>query len=331
MSVTICGLDEFDAHIAAIGPGVPDAEAHRRLSELTISHPAASRMRSLDPFSAAYRDAAMALYVDLRGRGDGGYDPARDELSEGTPPPNAFTGVTPWSFRDTQLVSEFLEAWANILRAMAFPAASGASVLEYGSGSGQMLLMLARMDVRACGVDIDQASLDSLRRQADAMQLTVETERAEFGEGFPEERFDRILFFEAFHHAFEFESLLRRLRDRLKPGGRLILCGEPVFHRASPQLPYPWGPRLDALSVFCMRRYGWMELGFRHRFLMEAFRRNGWRAEYSRTASCARALTYVAQRQCDRPPDGQHWPRLLPAPPTLMRRILGKARRAFDD
>jgi SAM-dependent methyltransferase len=328
MSVTVCSLEEFNARIDAIGPGVPDAAGHQSLSVLTIHHPAADRMRRMDPFSPAYRKAALDLYFDLRGRAGDGYQAARDEMSEGTPPSNAFTDVTPWCFQDTAMVAEFLDCWAQILRAMALPANSGASVLEYGPGSGQMLLMMARMGIHAHGVDIDQASLDSLRRQADAMGVPLETERAEFGEGFAGKQFDRIFFFEAFHHAFEFEALLLRLHERLKPGGRLILCGEPVLHSDSPGVPYPWGPRLDALSVFCMRRYGWMELGFSHEFLMELLGRTGWYVEFNRPTNSARALIYIAQRQCDRPAEDAPKPApLLPPPPRFRRRVCNKLRR----
>jgi SAM-dependent methyltransferase len=268
----------------------------------------------------------MELYFDLRGRADG-YQPACDEMSEGTPPPNPFVDITPWNFQETAFVAEFLESWAQILRALALPANSGASVLEYGPGNGQMLLMLARMGLNAHGVDIDQASLDLVRRQAEIMDLPLKTERAEFGEGFAGECFDRIIFFEAFHHAFEFEKLLSRLHERLKPGGRLILCGEPVMHSISPGVPYPWGPRLDAMSVFCMRRYGWMELGFSHDFLMKAFARTGWYAEFDRPRRSARALTYIAQRQCDRPTSGMKPAPLLVPPPSLPRRVINRLGR----
>jgi 2-polyprenyl-3-methyl-5-hydroxy-6-metoxy-1,4-benzoquinol methylase len=326
MATTVCTLEEFNARIDAIGPGVPDAVEYQSLCELTVRHPSAEKLRRLDPFSQAYREAVLALYFDLRGRDDG-YQPARDETSAVTRPPNPFVGITPWAFQDTVFVAEFLESWAQILRAMALPANSGASVLEYGPGNGQMLLMLARMGFSAYGVDIDQTALDTICRQAEAMGVQLQTERAEFGEGFAGERFDRIVFFEAFHHAFEFEKLLSRLHERLKPGGRLILCGEPVMHSFSPGVPYPWGPRLDAMSVLCMRRYGWMELGFNHNFLMKAFARAGWYVEFDRPVRSARALTYIAQRQCDRPAGGTPPGALLVPPPSLPRRVFNRLGR----
>jgi 2-polyprenyl-3-methyl-5-hydroxy-6-metoxy-1,4-benzoquinol methylase len=330
MTLTICTLDEFNAEIEAIGPGVPDAEGHKRLSLMTIHHPAVDQMNRLDPFSQAYRDAALGLYLDLRGRQGDGYEPARDEKSNGLAPLHLFSDVSPWVFQDTTMVAEFLESWAQILRAMALPAYSNASVLEYGPGSGQLLLMLARMGLRAHGVDIDQPALDSLHRQAEVMGLKLRTERAEFGEGFTDERFDRIFFFEAFHHAFDFEALLRRLQDRVTPGGRLIFCGEPVVTVSQSGIPYAWGPRLDALSVFCMRRYGWMELGFTHDFFMEALHRNGWYVEFSHPPNCGRAWTYVAQRLIDRPAENSEAPPpppLVAIPPSLMDRAVRKLRR----
>lgn len=322
MHQTICTLEEFDAEIAAIGPGVPDAAGHRRLTGMALRHPIAERMKRLDPFSPAYRAAAIELYFDLRGRGGDGYRPERDEKSDGHAPPHPFAGVSPWALQDTAMVAEFLDSWAQIMRALDLPAGSNASVLEYGPGSGQLLLMLARMGLRTHGVDIDPTALAVLRAQAEAMGLDIRLEWSKFGQGFAGERFDRIVFFEAFHHALEFDELMQQLHERLNPGGRLIFCGEPIARRPEPGIPYPWGPRLDALSVFCIRRYGWMELGFTHRFFMEALRRSGWYAEVYRIPGSPRALTYVAQRLCDRPTFGSKPPRLIAPPPGLAARVI---------
>jgi 2-polyprenyl-3-methyl-5-hydroxy-6-metoxy-1,4-benzoquinol methylase len=89
-------------------------------------------------------------------------------------------------------------------------------------------MFLARAGMRPYGVDIDPSGLEIARRQAELLGLPVELECAAFGEGFVGERFERIIFFEAFHHAWDFESLLSRLQDRLTTGGRIIFCGEPI-------------------------------------------------------------------------------------------------------
>ena len=286
----------FDEAIAALGGARPDAEQYKSLTTVVLDHPKAHALATMDPFSADYRAGVLDLYATLRARaGDEGYVAERDEASEsgGRVPADPWTGLVPWSFGDLGLAAEFLLAWGQILRLLGV--GRGQSVLEYGPGSGQILLMLARMGVRAHGVDIDQTALDGIRVQAEALGLPVALERAPFGDGFGDERFDAILFFEAFHHALDFPTLLQRLQARLKPGGRLVLCGEPIVDEPIAPIPFPWGPRLDALSVLCMRRWGWMELGFTRPFLVEAARRAGWSTTSHPFPGCGRAETFVLE------------------------------------
>ena len=285
---------EFDAALARLGDGTPGAAEYQDLTTLVLDHPTTRSLAVLDPFGAEYQEAVLDLYARLRSRpGDASYVPERDEAaqSDGRLPADLWTGLVPWSLRSPALTAEFLLAWGQIFRLL--DVAPGQSVLEYGPGSGQVLLMLARMGVRACGVDIDGSAIAAIRAQADALGLPVELERQVFGEGFGAERFDAILFFEAFHHALAFPALLARLRDRLKPGGRLVLCGEPVVDAPNSSIPYPWGPRLDALSVYCMRRWGWMELGFTRPFLTEAAARAGWELAHHPFPDCGRACAFV--------------------------------------
>ncbi len=293
-------MREFDALLAEIGDGVPGTAQYRRMCELILDVPESRALARIDPFSPAYREAAMALYLSLRGRSDDGYLASRDEPPATPPPANPWTGLVPWSFRDAAMLSEHVLAWGHILSRLDLP--PGGSVLEYGPGSGQLLIMLARSGYQACGVDIDAQALDGIQAQARHLSVTVETECASFGDGFGDRRYDRILFYEAFHHSFEFEALLRRLHDRLNPGGRIILCGEPVVAGPSAGIPYPWGPRLDALSVFCIRRFGWMELGFTHDYLMQVARRSGWFPRYHDFPACGRAAIYVLTSAAEQPP-----------------------------
>jgi SAM-dependent methyltransferase len=287
-------LEEFNTALSGFTGRVPDSNEYQRLCEISLRHPLTQRLRGLEPFSETYKATVLQLYSDLRGD-DLDYDPQRDEQSGLSLPQNLWSGASPWSFRDSTFVAEFLLSWGQIMRALALPAGSDAKILEYGSGSGQLLLFLARLGLRMSAVDIDPASLELVRAQAAAMQLDVRTEQAAFGDGFGDETFDRIIFFESFHHAIDFGPLLSRLRRRLNPGGTLILCGEPVVSAFVPEVPYPWGPRLDGLSVFSIRRHGWMELGFTESFLIEAMHRYGWLVDVSALPSCGRATSYVAK------------------------------------
>src|SRR6202035_1985719 len=62
---------------------------------------------------------------------------------------------------------------------------------------------------------------------------------------------------ESFHHCADHLAMLRHLHDIVRPGGAVLFAAEPVQ-----RLDYPWGPRLDGLSVWASRTYGWLELGF---------------------------------------------------------------------
>lgn len=236
--------------------------------------PLAERMRASDPFSPEYHAMAMELADALRGRP--AYEPGRDErLGHTMQDRDLWTGLSPYDFRSPFLLAEFYDCFAHMLRQIGAP--PPARVLEYGPGSGQFLLSLARLGYRCHAVDIEPEYLTLIQRQAAAMGLEVRGEEGVFGEGFAEERFDCIIFFEAFHHAKDFLALLRRLRQRMNPGGRLIFCGEPIVPGGLTDgpVPYPWGPRLDAISIEAFQR-GWMELGFQLDFLLEALVRTGW-------------------------------------------------------
>lgn len=308
---TTCSAEDFEHALAALEGGVPSAADHRVLSTMMLDTPSVRQLAAMDPFSPDYRQGVLDLYLGLRARPDGDYIPERDEAPPAPVPADVWSQLAPWAFRDTAMVGEHLYAYGHILCHLGLP--PGGSVLEYGPGSGQLLLMLARMGFRACGVDVDAIALEGIRLQAAGMGLTVPTERALFGEGFSDERFDCILFYEAFHHSLDFQPLLRRLHARLKPGGRIILCGEPIVAKNFPGIPYPWGPRLDALSVFCMRRFGWMELGFTHAFFVEAARQAGWQADLFAFPNCGRAQLYVLQ--AIKAPGGPVEPKAAPTQP----------------
>jgi hypothetical protein len=93
----------------------------------------------------------------------------------------------------------------------------------------------------------------------------------------PERPFDAAVFFESFHHCDDHHAMLARLQRVVAPSGVVAFAAEPIGN-----LPYPWGLRLDGLSLWCVRQYGWLELGFTERYFAEALGRHGWRAERRR-------------------------------------------------
>lgn len=98
--------------------------------------------------------------------------------------------------------------------------APGANLLEVGCASGGNLEMLGEFGaVKACEYDV--TTLELARR----LHPGVEIERCELPEVVPfgEEKYDVIGVFDVLEHVEADAAALRSLRERLKPGGRVVL------------------------------------------------------------------------------------------------------------
>jgi 2-polyprenyl-3-methyl-5-hydroxy-6-metoxy-1,4-benzoquinol methylase len=219
-----------------------------------------------DPFAPEYRDFQLDFYRHIAGKK---YDTANEATvfdvtkAERHPFPYA-TG----SCRTTG--EQFIET-GFILRAMALP--PGARVLELGSGWGNMTVVLARLGHHVTAVDIEERFCELVRRRAAHDDLAVTVVNADFG--WVEETaevFDAVLFTASFHHAHDHLRLLRALHRVVTPNGRIFFGAEPI----QPDLPYPWGLRLDGQSLWSIRKHGWLELGFNDRYFAEALSRTEW-------------------------------------------------------
>src|SRR6266516_3920768 len=161
-----------------------------------------------DPFSDAYRRWVLKLWAQLSNRREG-YNPAAHELS-GYPEKVDMQSPPPYNIESGELLGDTLICWGFLVRTLDLK--PGQSVLEYGPGSGQILLQFARMGVRAAGIDIDPVFVRFIREQGERLGLDIRTRVAEFGETVePGERYDAVLFFESFHHALDHLALVERL------------------------------------------------------------------------------------------------------------------------
>jgi SAM-dependent methyltransferase len=156
----------------------------------------------------------------------------------------------------------------------------GDSALEYGAGFGQIALTLARLGVVVDTVDISSLFCGYVREQAAFFQVPLTPFEGRFGWN-PRgaHRYDLILFYEAFHHCVDFQSVVHEIKRNLAPTGRVLLAGEPIPRAENMYVPYPWGLRLDAESIVQMRRFGWFELGFTEDFLVRLFINAGFSAQ----------------------------------------------------
>jgi SAM-dependent methyltransferase len=105
--------------------------------------------------------------------------------------------------------------------------------LEIGAGTGYFSLNLAQAGVigQATCSDISEGMLRTLRSNADALGIDVETvagdaERLPFGDG----AFDLVLGHAVLHHIPDLPQAFAEFTRVLRPGGTLVFAGEPSRH-----------------------------------------------------------------------------------------------------
>jgi SAM-dependent methyltransferase len=268
------GFDALDAELdrATALMGTSPERAQALLGGFEVRLPAPPPP---DPFSDAYRTWTWDLYRRISGRSD--YDTAHEaspfDLGR------ALTRPFPYESGSLRMVGRDLLARGHVLATLAeaLPAVNGPSsarprVVEFGAGWGNLTA-----DLVATGIDVTAVELDPKfctligQRCADGPgELTVQ-----HGDmlGFAtDEPFDAAVFYESFHHCADHLALLDALHRIVRPGGVVLFAAEPVQ-----RLGYPWGPRLDGLSVWSSRTYGWLELGFNTNYFDAALARTGWK------------------------------------------------------
>lgn len=271
MSRAFTSLAEFDAFIAGFDDA-PESELVRELSNSHLADPALLDLPT-DPFSAEYRDAIVAMHARISGFAD--YDATEHETWDLDIDAEV---VRPAAYRnDGGWLADYLDSFAHVIRHL--DVRRGMRVIDLGCGDAEIILHLARLGCRCVALDLHPDAVEVVCRKAAGLGVAVDAVVGEFEDVHALGRFDRVLFYQAFHHALGHQDLVARFDDLLEPGGRIVFGAEPVVEPDGPwstTVPYPWGPRLDGLSVRQMRRHGWMELGFQTPYFTELLRRHGW-------------------------------------------------------
>jgi 2-polyprenyl-3-methyl-5-hydroxy-6-metoxy-1,4-benzoquinol methylase len=242
-----------------------------------------------DPFSPEYARAQMELYRHVSGR------PAYDaDTCEMTPFDLAevIERPFPYSTRSSATVGEQLMAIGFLIRALALT--PGDRILEFGPGWGKTTTELAAMGYDVTAVDVNPRFLDLIAARCDRLRLPVRTACADMLR-YGGERFDRVLFYECFHHCSDHVAMVRRLDGLVRDGGAVVFAGEPI----AKELPYPWGLRLDGMSAWSIRKFGWLELGFQPRYFTDLLSRHGWDVETLEAGNSAMLRVFVARRRAD--------------------------------
>jgi ubiquinone/menaquinone biosynthesis C-methylase UbiE len=117
--------------------------------------------------------------------------------------------------------------------------AKGSSVADIGAGSGYITERLAAAvgpGGRVFANDLQPQMLDLLRRRLDRKKITNVTTVAGTVDdpGLPAASVDLELMVDVYHELSQPQAMLRRLREALKPGGRLVLL---EYRKEDPSIP----------------------------------------------------------------------------------------------
>ena len=253
-----------------------------------------------NPFSPEYRAFQLGLYQRIARKA---YSTANErtlfDLDQYRHRP------FPYYLGSTMTAGHHLRAIGFMLRTLDLP--PGARVLEFGPGWGNTTLALAMLGFRVTAVDIEPNFCQLLRERAADAHVDIDVVQADFfwAEGVSEP-YDAVVFFECFHHCDDHMRRLRALRRAIKPDGKMVVASEPIVH----DFPMPWGVRTDGESLWAIRNFGWLELGFHEHYFDAAIARSGWQAEKHYCSDPDWATVWVARQGVER---DAPWPP-VPAP-----------------
>jgi 2-polyprenyl-3-methyl-5-hydroxy-6-metoxy-1,4-benzoquinol methylase len=256
-------LDQFIARSDTLGgPGAAACEDWWRALDYVPSLAINTR---LDPFSAEYAAAQMRLYEELAGH------PYRFEQDEQTALDidTHAAAVNPYAHPGPAAMGLHLQRLARALTCA--NAATGEVLLDMGCGWGLSSEVAAYLGLRVTGVDINKSFVELVNRRAARTGYPITAVHGTFDDFVPGQPVDLILFYECLHHAVDTLAVVTRLAGALRPGGRMILAGEPINASWWPH----WGMRLDPLSIYCIRKFGWFESGWSAPHIIAVLRRAG--------------------------------------------------------
>jgi SAM-dependent methyltransferase len=285
-------LAEFRDFTAGLAADGDETERIEILSNSFLVDPVIVEMPP-DPFSDAYRRAVLDIHARISGRLC--YDAT---TMEHTPLDVARFVARPAAYQyDSQWLGNYLESFGHIIKKL--DVRPGMRVIEFGCGDAELSLHLARFGCDVTVVDIEPDYLEIVRRKAERMEVPIHTVRGDFTDGVDLEPFDRIFFYQAFHHSLEHQQAIANYARMLRADGFLVFGAEPVIDPAGPwgrAVPYPWGPRLDGLSLRAMQTHGWMELGFQKPYFEALLARHGLNCEQETSPVNSLASSIVARR-----------------------------------
>ncbi|CAN7481409.1 methyltransferase domain-containing protein [Rhizobium rhizogenes] len=259
----VSDLDRFVAECDRLGgPEHPDTIRAMANFSLTFD---TQVDKSLDPFSDEYFAQQMALYIEIASRS---FEPTTGELTRIDPIKHS-QGANPYLSNNTTVISSHVRTISTVMTVANLPPA--ARVLDLGCGWGLSSEIMAFCGATIDAVDINPPFVELVNLRAAPRNYDIRARHGEFDSLEADGFYDLILFYECLHHASKPWELIERVKSFLSPTGKIAFAGEPVNEIWWPN----WGMRLDYLSVYCIRKFGWFESGWSEAFIQACFRRAG--------------------------------------------------------
>jgi 2-polyprenyl-3-methyl-5-hydroxy-6-metoxy-1,4-benzoquinol methylase len=265
-------LAELDSRLKDAMGSNPEVtqEVLAKLAKVYLKPPKDLAMPS-DPFSQAYKDAQSELYQRVAAKAystDNEAAPFDFEKSKD----NFF----PYNTQSPEFVGGQLLSHGFLIRNLGLK--PGASIVEFGAGWGNSTVHLAMMGYEMTAVEVNKPSIALMQYRAGLHGRkirTAEQDMVEFSRT-TKERYDAALFLACFHHCHDHVELLRNLDGVIKDDGVIFFADEPIAPARNPAVPYPWGLRLDGISLYYTRTWGWLELGFQQAYFNQVLEKTGW-------------------------------------------------------
>jgi len=258
---------ELDAFIAESdrlgGPGHPDCHAYWRGFTYI---PSTAVDQKLDPYGKAYCDQQLALYEEVSGRA---FDQSVNEYT-GLDVAKHTAAANPYDHPDPAALAVHMTRLSKALRLSGTK--RNGELLDMGAGWGLSSELAAYLGLRVTAVDINPLFIELIRARAARSGLPIEGVVSSFDAFEAQKAYDCVLFYECLHHALRPWDLLGKLAANLAVEGRIVLAGEPINEHWWKH----WGLRLDPLSLYCIRKFGWFETGWSMAFVRDMFNRLGF-------------------------------------------------------
>lgn len=282
MKLTEDTLDEFVRRSDELGgPGVPACDAYWA----NVGYePTYQVDQSLDPFSEEYVNEQLALYREMSGRE---LDQVKNEMTAFDLALHA-KAANPYNHPDPIALAEQISRLIKVFRKSG--AVKGSHLLDMGCGWGLSSEVAAYLGYQVTAVDINPDFVALVNARAERFAWPIHAVVSEFDTYRPASRVDLVLFYECLHHAVRPWTLIQTMADSLVPRtGKLLLAGEPI----NDYWWTNWGIRLDPISIYCIRKFGWFESGWSQVFLEQCFQRAGLQIDVEYDANGA---TVIGQR-----------------------------------